>query len=77
MYLSNHSRSCDVITLWFAGVGVNDINGNLFSCIQNYVCTKIEVSVRVFVNNIRLENQGTEQAVICQIKYDVRFVEFL
>ena len=31
----------------------------------------------MFVKNIRLENQEMELAVICQAKYDARFVEFL
>jgi len=30
----------------------------------------------VLVRNTRLENQEMELAVICQVKYDVRFVEF-
>ena len=53
------------------------MHGNLFVFVRNQTCTKTEVFARALVKNTRLENQEMELVVICQVKYDVKFVEFL
>ena len=44
---------------------------------MNQTCIKTEVFAKAFVKNTRLENQEMELVGICQVKYGVRFVEFL
>ena len=50
---------------------------NLFFFVRNYLCTKTGAFAKESVKSIRLENQEMEPVAICQVRYDVRSVEFL
>lgn len=53
------------------------MHGDLFIHNRNESCIKTKVLAKDCVKNIKLENLGTELVVICQAKFDARFVESL